>query len=495
MTGINLFAHKISSSGATSGVAGAQALQGAQTGVFALGAGNFWDMILTRLATSGEQKNSTNTSDLTKTPLQNDNPLTILQVALAAQSLDDDGNIVISSESDQKKLQGQLDLTNKLINHLKNVLPESSEKEGLFKQVLVKLQNKSETLQASLSMLENGIITKDTPVEDIPLPLLISLGLNPAEISTVTEKIQDLEKKLGRDITVEDLIAGVGGILLPPENTTVSILNSLNEQSEPTDEMAKALNALDVGGDGTIKAQNASPENGLPLKSGEEAKILNPNTQKELAEFKNHLTSGINHQNRQSADPMLPVMLDSSETSSTIFHSYGFQANNTLNFGSVAQASSMISSSTIAGQHHPATQLVAATLVRQGKEGSDSTMTLRLDPPELGNVSIRLQFNKGKSVKAHLTIEKPETYMMLQRDVLSLERALQSAGLDTDNNAVTFELAQNNSGEFGSENGGDKGFGGNSAGPQNVSSEDVVYSSISWQVDPSTGHIRYNIFA
>lgn len=100
---------------------------------------------------------------------------------------------------------------------------------------------------------------------------------------------------------------------------------------------------------------------------------------------------------------------------------YGMSGTPALSFGLTAQAANMVSSNVVAGQTHPATQMVAANIMKNAKDGVE-TMTLRLDPPELGNVNVRLQFGKDKAVKAHIVVEKPETYMMLQRDAHSSAR-------------------------------------------------------------------------
>src|SRR5690606_23241412 len=118
-----------------------------------------------------------------------------------------------------------------------------------------------------------------------------------------------------------------------------------------------------------------------------------------------------------------PVAAFTTDADTTMWQQLGIAPSSSLNLSPAAQAAAMTSGSTHAGQPHPATQLVAATMTKAGKEGIADTMTLQLDPPELGTVNIRLEFGKDKSVKAHLTVEKAETYLMLQRDGLALERA------------------------------------------------------------------------
>ncbi len=505
---------------ATSSAQTGKTASGSTSGVFTagLGGGNFWDMIASQLGVSmGEQKSSANgvtnallegTDVKSNTKASSDNPLALLQIALSAQTVDEQGNIVLNApETDPATLQKQLDLTNNIINQLKNLVPDNSEKEGIIGSVLSKLQAKSDTLQASLSALENPVISKETSVEDIPLPVFIALGLSPSEIAQVSDKIKSLEDKLGREITVEDLIAGVGGIIAPaPETATLAlassapkttapnqnILDGLNGTAEPTDDLAAQLNALDVGGE-----EESDEQKLLDLKSKSDDSVMNGKVKNDAATFKDNLVNLLNNTAKlQTGEMTVPSAYFATDADATI-QQFGVAAHSALTFGNVAQAANMIANSATAGQPHPATQMVAATLTKAGKNGDDNIMTLRLDPPELGNVNIRLQFGKDKMVKAIISAEKPETYMMLQRDAHSLERALQSVGLETGTDGLTFELqdqgsfAQDNNGQGG----GEKNFGGGNANSQDADGVEIIQSSVTWQVDPSTGQVRYNIFA
>lgn len=521
-----------------------QALQGTTSGVLSHAtAGNFFDLIISRLAvaeqtglasivktTNGNTTTVNAATSSSAAPVQQPaNPLVALQVALASQNVDENGNILLAVDTDSpEKIQSQLDFTNQIINHLKNVLPESTDKDGILSKVLAKLQAKSDTLQASLTTLNNGVITKDTAVEDLPMPVLISLGLKPSEIAEVTDKIQQLEKKLGREITVEDLISGVGGIVPPaPEQTVIAFLgNSLSKKSEasdlidsatdaatsPTDDLAAQLNALDVGGEEPVAATAAdmsaqpkkkmlglpvSDDAGLPKPQVDAAK--DPSVKAPTAAAKDHIVNLINSNNASQGDMNFPVHLFDGDADAAITVPYGLQASPSLSYGSTAQSANIIATSASAGQPNPATGMVAAQIVKFAGNSDNQTMNIRMDPPELGNVSVRLQISKDKSVKAHLTVEKPETYLMLQRDSHALERALQQAGLDARSDSISFELAQDN-GAFAHDNNGqgtdNQSSGGPSGGTQNAGMDgEIIQSSVTWQVDPSTGHVRYNIYA
>jgi flagellar hook-length control protein FliK len=64
---------------------------------------------------------------------------------------------------------------------------------------------------------------------------------------------------------------------------------------------------------------------------------------------------------------------------------------------------------------------------------------IRLDPPDLGRVEVRMEIRHGH-LTAQLTVDRPEALDALQRDARGLERALQSAGFDLDDNALSFQL-------------------------------------------------------
>jgi chemotaxis protein MotD len=67
---------------------------------------------------------------------------------------------------------------------------------------------------------------------------------------------------------------------------------------------------------------------------------------------------------------------------------------------------------------------------------------IRLDPPELGRVDVKLNVDKHGQVNTHLTVDRPETLDLLRRDAQSLERALQQSGLKTSDGNLEFSLRQ-----------------------------------------------------
>lgn len=65
---------------------------------------------------------------------------------------------------------------------------------------------------------------------------------------------------------------------------------------------------------------------------------------------------------------------------------------------------------------------------------------IRLDPPELGRIDVRLDVDRSGAVTTRLVVERAETLDLLRRDAPALEKALQTAGLKTDEGALEFSL-------------------------------------------------------
>ena len=90
---------------------------------------------------------------------------------------------------------------------------------------------------------------------------------------------------------------------------------------------------------------------------------------------------------------------------------------------------------------------VAFEMVRQIHQGT-SRFTIRLDPPELGRVDVKMHVDGTGAVHARLAVERPETLDLFQRDQRSLERALAQAGLDGTKTNLEFSLRQNHQNPF-----------------------------------------------
>jgi flagellar hook-length control protein FliK len=84
-------------------------------------------------------------------------------------------------------------------------------------------------------------------------------------------------------------------------------------------------------------------------------------------------------------------------------------------------------------------QAIAAEITANVQIGR-SRFEIRLDPPELGRIDVRLDVDRQGNVTSHLIVEKASTLDVLRRDAQQLERALQDAGLKTSDNSLQFSL-------------------------------------------------------
>ncbi len=85
---------------------------------------------------------------------------------------------------------------------------------------------------------------------------------------------------------------------------------------------------------------------------------------------------------------------------------------------------------------------VAFEIARHVQAGA-SRFQIRLDPPELGRVDVKLDVDASGNVNARMTVERIETLDLMQRDQRALERALAQAGLDGSRTNLEFSLRQN----------------------------------------------------
>ena len=88
---------------------------------------------------------------------------------------------------------------------------------------------------------------------------------------------------------------------------------------------------------------------------------------------------------------------------------------------------------------------VALEIATQASEGRQR-FEIRLDPPELGRIDVRLDFTRDGQVTARLVVDRAETLDLLRRDSSNLERTLESAGLRTDDSGLQFSLRNQSNG-------------------------------------------------
>ncbi len=107
------------------------------------------------------------------------------------------------------------------------------------------------------------------------------------------------------------------------------------------------------------------------------------------------------------------------------------------------------------GPNMPALAVEIAARSQSGAKQFD----IRLDPPELGRVEVRLSIDATGKASAHVSADQPQTLDLLQKDAPTLTRALRDAGLNVSQNGLNFSLRQQQ-GDAGAS--GNQGRGGNS---------------------------------
>jgi len=81
-----------------------------------------------------------------------------------------------------------------------------------------------------------------------------------------------------------------------------------------------------------------------------------------------------------------------------------------------------------------------AVSIAAKSQGGAKHFDIRLSPAELGRVDVRLTVDDSGKAQASLTVEKPQTLALLQKDSTQLERAIKDAGLDLSQNGLNFSL-------------------------------------------------------
>lgn len=137
-----------------------------------------------------------------------------------------------------------------------------------------------------------------------------------------------------------------------------------------------------------------------------------------------------------------------------------------------AQAAMTIIPQATTGQAVPVAAL-AVEISRQAGNGK-TQFDIRLDPPELGRLNVRLEVDASGKTRTHMTVERSETLDMLLTDARSLERALQQAGLKSEPGSVTFELAADAGGQFAQDQAGKDASGQSGDHPGHAALDDGV---------------------
>jgi flagellar hook-length control protein FliK len=148
--------------------------------------------------------------------------------------------------------------------------------------------------------------------------------------------------------------------------------------------------------------------------------------------------------------------------SQTVSTSAKVDATGLPNFGISAATASAPSTGIAASATANASNTVpvaglAVAIASRAQAGS-SQFDIRMDPPELGRIEVRLGIDRDGRVTSHVTVDRADTLQLLQDQQPQLQQALDQAGLKTADNGLQFSLRDQS---FANQ----QNDGGNSAQP------------------------------
>lgn len=112
----------------------------------------------------------------------------------------------------------------------------------------------------------------------------------------------------------------------------------------------------------------------------------------------------------------------------------------------------------------PADQV--ALRIHHAVQAGQDRIQFRLHPAELGRIEVRLDLSDDGPIRVAVLVERGEALELLQRDSRALERALQDAGLKTDQSSLSFDLREQNHGRAHDDKGADDGLAGQDQGEE-----------------------------
>jgi chemotaxis protein MotD len=145
--------------------------------------------------------------------------------------------------------------------------------------------------------------------------------------------------------------------------------------------------------------------------------------------------------------------------------------------GATAQTANASAPSTAAADNAVPLAGLAVEIATNAHAGKNR-FEIRLDPPDLGRIDVRLDIDRHGNVTSRLLVERADTFDLLRRDFSGLERALNDAGLKTGDNSLQFAMR-------------DQGFG---SGQQPAGEfTNVARVVVPTAAEPSIGAPRYTL--
>jgi flagellar hook-length control protein FliK len=132
-----------------------------------------------------------------------------------------------------------------------------------------------------------------------------------------------------------------------------------------------------------------------------------------------------------------------------------------------------------------------AVQIQKAVGAGQDRIRIQLHPAELGRIDVKLDLGNDGFVKAVVSVDKPETFELFQRDLRGLERALQDAGLKTDSGSLSFNLRGEDRGAPGS--GQERGQPNDGTSRMDLDEEAAVEPAVAAAVSATDGRIDIRV--
>jgi flagellar hook-length control protein FliK len=170
---------------------------------------------------------------------------------------------------------------------------------------------------------------------------------------------------------------------------------------------------------------------------------------------------------------------DTANTANTALSNFGVLAGATPTAQTAASAAG---GTTAANATVPVSGLPVAIAARA--QAGSNQFDIRLDPPELGRIDVRLDVDSNGQVTSHITADRQDTLNLLQSQQPQLQHALEQAGLKTADNGLQFSLRdQSSNGQYA----------GNNNTPQPAASQLTIPDSDLPPVETTQVYSRYSL--
>ena len=352
--------------------------------------------------------------------------------------------------------------TNKL---LVSLTPGTPAAEAIAK-FLSQFSQSSQSSKAGTETITNmALVTSSQEASAQGQILLVATNLSPSDMeklkaalseqgNTIIDMADNLDGTDATDATAVALVMFAPPSLVPQISESKANMDlGLNVKSSATENAENAISALHPNlGKYTSSASSSDmggEDNILGLQYGFSAP--------DASGFKGSLATQSEKNTAQSEKNDIAGKIDSSANISTslLFKEWNTSGASTITTDSLSTLGNGATSATAQGTltnpiinngsasaAHPATQMVAAMLEKSAeKSDKKQTLTIQLDPPELGRVQVQLSYEKGEAMKVHLLAETKDTLTLLQRDSHALRSALEQAGIQTDSASLSFDMA------------------------------------------------------